>query len=244
MSLSWLRATLAVIVSAAPLAGCSAIFNPERSDTVIRCDNVDECQNNETIAAALKDKRIEPICAAPEGGSNDLSGSDENTVCSVTDKLISCDPTKLTSESDFVIRYNEAQDVNGVYIACDVDKLGSQGCKPDTGTCAAGLTVNAYGVCDDPNNPLPAYEASTENAGQDVLDQLCRQFYCDEGDGFACSSDFICKRCEPGKPIGEGGCGTMWVNGTPSSVYVSNDGCDPTKSSIENSQFGPIPTAP
>lgn len=246
MSLSWLRAALAVIVSAAPLAGCSAIFNPERSDTVIRCDNVDDCQNNETIAAALKDKRIEPICGSADGGSDDF-GSNENTVCSTTDKLISCDPSKLSPTSDFVTRYNEARNTNGVYIACQDDKLGKQGCKPNTGTCDAGLTVNAYGICDDPNNPLPAYEASSENAGQDVLDQYCRQFYCDEGDGFSCTesgSDFICKRCKPGKPVGEGGCATMWVNGAPSSVYVSNDGCDPTESSLENSQFGPIPAAP
>ncbi len=246
MSFSWLRASLVVLVSAASVAGCSAIFNPENSDDVLRCGNVDDCLADETFAAALQDKRLDAACGAP-GSGDGFSSSNENTVCSTTDKLISCDPGSLDQLSDMVVRYNEAVDSNGIYIACQAENLGKQGCKPNMGSCDAGLAVNDFGVCDDPNNPVPAYEASTSNAGQDVLDQYCRQFYCDDGDGFTCTlsgTDRLCKRCEPGKPIGEGGCGTMWVNGAPSSVYTANDGCDPTQSSLENSEFGPIPSAP
>ena len=250
MSLSWLRASLVVLVSAASVAGCSAIFNPENSDDVLRCGNVDDCLADQTFAAALQDKRLEAACAAPgtDAAGGDISESNENTVCSTTDKQISCDPGKLDQLSDLVVRYNEAVDSNGIYIACQVENLGKQGCKPSTGACEAGLEVNDYGVCDDPNNPIPAYEASSDNAGQDVLDQYCRQFYCDDGSNFTCTvsggSDRLCKRCDPGKPVSEGGCATMWVNGAPSSVYVAADGCDPTKSSLEGSEFGPIPAAP
>lgn len=249
MSFLWSRVTLvaAVALAAAPLAGCSAIFNPENSDDVLRCGNVDDCLADETFAAALQDKRYEAACAAP-GNSDEFGSSNENTVCSTTDKQISCDPSQLDQLSDFVVRYNEAVESNGIYIACQAENLGKRGCKPNVGACDAGLTVNDFGVCDDPNSPVPAYEASTSNAGQDVLDQYCRQFYCDdEGDNFTCTNSdnkLICKRCDPGKPVGEGGCATMWVNGAPSSVYVAADGCDPTKSSLENSEFGPLPPAP
>ena len=39
----------------------------------------------------------------------------------------------------------------------------------------------------------------------------------------------------------------MFVNGAPSSVYIPtepSDGCDPTQSSVDDTVFGPIPTAP
>jgi len=251
MSLSWLRASLVVFVSAASVAGCSAIFNPENSDDVLRCGNVDDCYADQTVALALQDKRLEAACNAPgsDAAGDDISQSNESKVCSTTYKQISCDPSQLDQLSDFVVRYKEAVDSNGIYIACQVENLGKQGCKPNAGACDADLEVNDLGICDNPNSPIPAYEASTENAGQDVLDQYCRQFYCDdEGDNFGCSRDkankLICKRCDPDKPIGEGGCATMWVNGAPSSVYVTGDDCDPTESSLANSKFGPLPTAP
>ena len=171
MSFPWLRASLVVLVSAASLAGCSAIFNPENSDDVLRCGNADDCLANETFAAALQDKRLDVACGAP-GSDDGFSSSNENSVCSTTDKLVTCDPASLNQLSETVIRYNEAQDSNGIYIACQAENLGKQGCKPNGESCEAGLETNDFGVCDDPNSPLPsAYEASTDLAGQDVLDQ-------------------------------------------------------------------------
>ncbi|MEZ4384471.1 MAG: hypothetical protein R3A79_24295 [Nannocystaceae bacterium] len=246
MSFLWSRVTLvaAVALAAAPLAGCSAIFNPENSDDVLRCGNALECEAHDVIANAVADNRRQAQCKSPASdGSGDISQSNEDQVCSVTDAEIGCDPESQNLMHPYRVIYDAAANSNGIYTTCAEERRGSVGCKPTLqGMCDAGLATNAFGVCDIPESDTPAVEPSSDLAGFDVRDQYCRSFFCDEA--FVCDGSGpkpICRRCDPDAPIGEGGCAVLYVAGAPSTIYADpNEGCEDVAKTDEV-DFGPLP---
>ncbi|MCB9706759.1 MAG: hypothetical protein H6711_33250 [Myxococcales bacterium] len=251
MSLSWLRAPLlaaAPLLAVATLAsGCSAIFNPEKSDDVLRCGNAFDCEGFDEIAAAIDDKRAQAQCNAPgDGSGSDISQSKENQVCSVVDAEIGCDPSSLDLMHIYRTTYEDVADLSGVYAPCADELKGTLGCKPTlAGTCGAGLEINKFGTCDNEGADA-VVEASQDNKGLDVRDQFCASFFCDES--FVCDgsgSKPLCKRCEDGKPVGEGGCAKIYINGAPSTIYqdVGGSVCESVADTTKV-DFGPIPTAP
>lgn len=251
--MSLLRVTAVAVLAAAFTAalGCNFILNPEHSDDILRCGNAIDCEGFDVIASAVASDRLQAKCDAP-GGDNagDISQANENQVCSVVDKEVSCamksyggteDEGNPGSDRPYVQTYTEAISKSGLYVACAQENMGLQGCKPMNGLCLNGLQQNANGVCDVPGADLPAYEASAEVKGQDVRDQFCRSYFCD--DQFACShegNNYFCRRCDASKPIGEGGCGDLYFNAARSTVYV--DGSCPSRSEVDKTEFGPVPT--
>jgi hypothetical protein len=134
-------------------------------------------------------------------------------------------------EGELEDRYNEvtSPQVKALYGACDDAHKGLRGCAPRATdpTCDDGLEV-IEGLCDDPDAPFPAINPSqvglSDIAGQDVLDQLCRFYFCDQS--YICDrtgTKPLCRACDPTKPYGMGGCGTLYIQGEPSHVYTSID---------------------
>lgn len=239
---------LAGLVVVTPLMGaCNFIFNPANSDDVIRCKNTTECEKEEAFADALNTKRLDASCAAP-GGSASFTSSKENQVCSIVDRAsVSCQTENLPT-SDFATAVEEAMANAEVYAACPTDKKGSLGCAEKTGGgCDSGLEVNDFGLCDD-GEGLPLYPAANADlALQDIRDQHCRSFFCDES--FVCNQG-KCSRCDPDLGIdnvGKGACGELAVATGRSPVYLPQselkDAC-PDTSIAEKTKFGPVAVAP
>jgi hypothetical protein len=237
-----------MLVSLFASAGCNFILNPANSDEVIRCKNTTECEREEFFIATLRNERTDAACGAPGGGGG-FTSSKENQVCSVVDKAsVSCGVDALPA-GDFADAVDEAIKNDEVYVACTSDKKGTLGCAPpNNGACAAGLTVNKYGACDD-GKGLPLIEASDALKLQDVRDQHCRSYFCD--DSFVCNSKTSkCVRCDESlgrDRIGQGACGDLAINGARSSVYLPQDTLEnecPDTSKFETTKFGPVVMAP
>lgn len=250
-----LRATALASLAAGlmGLLGCNFILNPENSDDILRCGNAIDCEAFDEIAAAIANNRVQARCDAPDGDNmGDISMANENQVCSVVDREISCamasygaseESGNSSSDNPYVQKYTEAVTRLGLYVACDMANFGLRGCKPMNGACGAGLVVNRFGVCDDPAAEVPAVEASVDLKGQDVRDQFCRSYFCSEE--FACirsGESYACRRCNNDDPLGEGGCGDIYFNGARSSVYVE-DAC-PSASDVKKTSFGEVPPSP
>ena len=120
------------------------------------------------------------------------------------------------------------------------------------GACATGLEVNDFGVCDD-GAGLPLYAGSTaELFGQDVKDQHCRSYFCD--DSFVCNAGTNkCIRCDSSKDelkdLGKGACADLAIQGQRSTVYQDEDTLKATcqdAADAEMTAFGPpvVFTAP
>jgi hypothetical protein len=246
---------LALVVAAAALPGCNFILNPEHSDDILRCGNAIDCEAFPEIADAVSSNRVQANCNAPSSDAGvDISKANENQVCSVVDKEVSCamasyggteDAGNSESDNPYVMAFTTAVSRIGLYVACDVANLGVRGCKPMNGACGSGLAVNRFGVCDDPNADLLAYEANVELKGQDVRDQFCRSFFCSEEFACAASDDgktYLCRRCDDKKAIGEGGCGDLYFNGVRSTVYTESE-C-PASSEAKKTSFGEVPPSP
>lgn len=253
--MSRLCATLAALIGFSQL-GCSAILNPENSDEVLRCGNADDCLEFEEIAAVVGDKRTQATCAAPGGdGSGDFTEAKENQVCSVTDFQLSCaiksyggDESTGNAQSNriYVQTFTEAINKAGLYIPCAEDRRGSRGCKAKLdSTCDTGLSLNAFGACDVANPEAPAVEPTPDLKALDVRDQFCRSYFWD--DDFVCASsgtsNYLCKRCDPAAPIGQGGCAQLYFGGAPSTVYTDHgDAGRPAEANVDKVEFGPFPT--
>jgi hypothetical protein len=120
----------------------------------------------------------------------------------------------------------------------------------DGGVCNTGLAINNLsGTCDDLDDPLPAMYppdvGGVEIAGQDAKDNFCRWYFCDES--FVCArsgSQEICRPCSGKDPseFGEGGCGTLYIQGEPSPLYTDPDAgnCNGKRLTTE-AEFGPAP---
>ncbi|MCY1012374.1 hypothetical protein OV079_43930 [Nannocystis pusilla] len=242
--------------------GCNFIMNPD-GDGVFRCDNPDDC--DVPLQDALADKRTQSRCAAAGGGGGGFTQSQDNKVCSVLDKEdVSCNPAPYANDDSVPVAkaYNDALDEGGAY-SCAQELYGSAGCPPNGSTCNEGLELRTYetlsGDADNPEQTearvcapkgVAAVAGNSAVRGFDVLDQHCRSYFCD--DAFVCnrgsgtSSGWRCVRCDPDKAYGNGGCGTMYLQGAPSTVYTADlggDACDDV-ASADKTEFGPVVPAP
>lgn len=205
--------------------GCNFILNPANSDEVIRCKNTSECEGESFFAEALNTKRVDASCAAPASGGGGITSSKTNQVCSVVDRAsVSCDPG-VFSKGPFYDAWERANTNKAAYIPCSGEKLGTFGCAPTfNGSCTAPLKLNSYGVCDDGSGPALFPAGDPELFGQDVKDQHCRSYFCDEA--FVCNNKTDkCIRCDPDKDtvddLGQGACGDLALQGVRSTVYQS-----------------------
>ena len=205
-------------------SACSAGGIPgEDQDGVERCDNIDDCDKP-------PNSQWDVECVHADG--QDASSP---KVCAPKFREVSCRPSIHES---LETKYADATETNGVYIGCDTTlHAGEQGCAPHAnGECSSGLEVNVFGVCDDPAAEYPAIGANGDRAGLDVLDQFCRNYFCDRDWMCDASSGTpICRPCRnanenEGTSLGTGACAELWVrDGTGkavrSSVYVDEVSC-------------------
>lgn len=211
MTTSRIPAAFALALGAIAILGssCTAILAPR--DDVQRCGTADDCD-------PTGDNRYVPVCKFDDGNL-DLDSAQVDKVCVADFKPnVGCNPASITNPEDpYKSLHDELAEATR-YTSC-ADNPGAIGC-PATAGCADGLAANARGVCDDndPNTP-PAYFAETEELfGQDVRDQFCRSFFCDER--FVCDMDSgFCVQCDPDEEPGQGGCGTLYIGGAPSCAY-------------------------
>ena len=237
-----------MLVSLFASAGCNFILNPANSDDVIRCKNTTECEKEAFFIEELRKERTDAACGAPGSGGGGFTTSKTNQVCSLVDKVsVSCGVEALPA-GDFASAVDAAMMNSEVYAPCVGDKRGTLGCAPlGNGTCAAGLTVNDFGACDD-GKGLPVMEPSDTLILQDVRDQHCRSYFCDET--FVCNTQTSkCVRCNDDLGVdglGQGACGDLVLSGARSTVYLSQDQLSepsaPTPRSSTTTQFGPVVT--
>lgn len=273
MQLARIRATPLLLTLALSLGmGCSFILNPDNSDDVIRCTNADDCANDSefmTILAA--DYRLSPRCSnTGAGGADAIDQSAGEQVCvAIWDEQIGCNPDSFSSNQTHPFRAAYLAAIEGdIYSSCSSEFIGQAGCRAcdiaetagganeipacvslNANDCQPGLAVNENGVCAPADAPWPVFGANAAIDGesleaQDVLDQYCRSFFCDEM--FVCdrSTDYKCVPCSADRAFGEGGCGDMYVYGQRSSHYTDVSGCDVgrSKDSVSSAtEFGPTP---
>ncbi len=243
MTIAHRCAHLVACLSLGLLGACNFIFNPANSDDIVRCKNTPECERNEIFADALRTNRLDASCDAPGGGGS-FTSSKTNQVCSVIDKVSVACGTEGLPASEFLTAINAAP--NSLYAACPTENLGRLGCPPLNGNCDAG-SVNENGLCDD-GMGHPLYPANGELVYQDIKDQHCRSYFCD--DDFVCNSKTNrCTRCDPdlGKEaFGSGACAEVSLSVGRSTVYIQGNDCsaDDVSNALET-QFGPpAPTTP
>jgi hypothetical protein len=229
--------SLLTLLAGFTISACSAFFVPGVDDDgVQRCNTGEDCD-------PIDDNRHVPQCVY---GVDQPENSEK--VCSSAFKELNCNPDVYAGNHPLVERYEDVLDAKAAYGACDDDAdKGKQGCGPLNGACNDGLEL-IDGVCDDPDALYPSYNPSqvggVDIAGQDVVDQFCRFYYCDES--FVCDTSgtkWLCKPCDPNEEYGSGGCGTLYIDGAPSTVYT-----DPTAGNCDGQiadgmvEFGPAPT--
>ncbi len=222
--------TVSLILATAALGSslaCSLILNPR--DDVQRCDNVDDCETPE-------DSRYQAVCISDEAADIDTTQVDQ--VCVAEFRVVSCDVMGYEADGEFRALFDSRTSLDyACPAASDPPVPGVQGCPPEDG-CAARLEI-IDGICEDPAAEVSSVNLrSVDNLrAQDVKDQFCRGFFCD--DEYVCNSaDGLnaCERCDPSKPFGEGGCGTVYTQGTPSCVYSSE--CAAPDSDVNEPIFG------
>jgi hypothetical protein len=215
MTSTTIRAAATAIFGAVLGGGlaCSAILTPR--DDVDRCGNTDDCPT-------MADTRYRYECRFDPESSNELDSLNVDKVCVPSYAPFGC---ALPDDLDDPYRDQYDRRKRAINYTHCADSLGAQGCPPDQGACNEGLSPRAEdGICDDddPSTP-PAFAQVTGTDtdlffGQDVRDQYCRSFYCDAR--FVCDTrDNQCRLCEPGLPIGEGGCGEIYSGGKSMCTY-------------------------
>lgn len=207
-------------------SACTAFFVPnEDDDEVQRCNNSEDC-------AAIDDNRFISQCVYGEG-----QPENSEKVCVADFKEVNCGAENYPANDPFFEAFDDVD--RTLYVNCTMENLGKRGCKPPMSGCVDGLVVNdETGLCDDPDADIPAINPGDferdEIAGRDIKDQFCRFYFCDES--FVCvpsGSKQLCKPCDPDETYGEGGCGTIYIQGEMAPGYTANlDGanCDGTKS--------------
>lgn len=213
---------LTTLLPAAAVAGCTLVV-PDASDEVQQCGNASDC-------SAPDDGRLSALC----------DNNSDPGVCYTDWKEIACDPGGLPDDHIYPTRFNE---VRSSRYSCG-EFQGQQGCPPDPMEgCGSGLAVNDDGICDvDGGDAVQIATSDEELRGQDVADQFCRSLFCDTS--FVCkrigTRNPVCQACDPDQPFGEGGCGTVYVGGAPSSAYqdVADAGC--AEGSLTDVVIGPV----
>lgn len=229
---SSLRIAGMVVLAAASGLACTAIFKPR--DSVQRCGSADDCD-------ATGDNRYDAVCRF-DPDNVDLDSTKVDKICVADFKVnIGCNPDNYTLPEH---PFTEAiKDCRGP-AACDMDKWGTLGCVPvEDGGCLNGLDIQ-NNICVD-NDSDERIVSSQSFVGQDVKDQFCKSFFCD--DTFVCDASDeerqLCVRCDPDKGFGEGGCGLLYKNGAPSPIYVLGDDldadCAHDKADVDEPLFGP-----
>jgi hypothetical protein len=216
MTTSRLPAVFAFALASLGVFGvsCTAILAPR--DDVQRCGTAEDCD-------PTGDNRYVPVCKFDDDHL-DLDPKEVDKICVADFKSsVNCTPGSYTKpEHPFATAFNELGDF-GRYATCTAEQLGSRGCLPMGSSCSEGLAVNDVGLCDDnnPDTPKAVLVDNEELVGQDVLDQFCRSFFCD--DRFVCDTtndnSYVCVPCDADDPYGEGGCGQVWIAGARSCVY-------------------------
>ncbi len=192
------------------VGACTLILPPgDGDDAVDRCENVSECPD-------YGDNRLVGQCFSNDSEVNSAPG-----VCVATWKPESCDPTDTTLPLGETYEMAVALGTAVYTQGCSDENRGTRGCPVDAmGQCEEG-TEAQDGFCQKPGDPvLAGVGGETSLLGQDVLDQSCRFFFCNED--FVCDkTTFACRPCDPNKLIGEGGCSEIWVDGAPSPIYMN-----------------------
>lgn len=233
------------LITGFTISACTAFYVPDEDDDgVQRCNNGDDCD-------PIKDNRYVAVCVH---GDEQPESSDK--VCAADFNLkIGCGKTSYDATHPLSEAYADAVAAKAAYGQCSEENRGKRGCQPAGGSCNEGLEINnATGACDVPNPTIPAlYPPSVggvEIAGQDAKDQFCRWYFCDES--FVCGTAGmreVCQPCSGTDPddYGRGGCGQIYIQGEPSSLYTSDveqsGNCSGNRSTTE-AEFGPPPTTP
>ena len=217
-----ITAAVAFAVAAPSIVSCTAILAPR--DDVQRCGSADDCK-------PTQDNRYIAVCKFDDANT-DLDTSEVSKVCVADFKPdVGCDPDAY-QEMTYGLAHDSlavASRYAGEMGMTCADLGGVLGCPPDqaTGTCAEGLTRNdETGLCDDGSGLVYNATSNADLLGQDVKDQFCRSFFCD--DRFVCNENNRCAMCDPDAPVGQGGCGEIYISGTPSCVYQDQTALDST----------------
>jgi hypothetical protein len=201
-----------------------------RKDDIEGCGNADDCgdpaDHRYVSVCIVEDRDIEGVCVADF--RSDLNC---NEMVYVEGEPMGPYATAWNALSG-AARYSS-----------DCSDPMFQGTKGCPGPCQGGLTVNGNGVCDDGSGP-PAVQSKSEYIGQDLRDQFCASYFCDED--FVCNranpSQPLCTRCDPNAPYGEGGCGRLYINGAMSCAYQTqaqlDDACAAPDAATLNVTFG------
>ncbi|PRP92805.1 hypothetical protein ENSA5_47180 [Enhygromyxa salina] len=234
-------APVSLLLAGFTISACTAILVPDEDDDgVTRCNTTEDCKEPE-------DTRYTAQCVFGEG-----QPENSDKICAAAYDEVNCSPEAYAGDHPFAEAYDAAtsNEAKAAYGSCIEENRGTRGCAPRPDGCDAGLEANANNICDDPTEAIPAINPAkvggVEIAGQDVQDQFCRSFFCDEA--FVCDtggSKPICKPCEAGEEFGTGGCGTLFIQGQPSTVYTSLDSanCDGDLET-EDVMFGATPVPP
>lgn len=235
-------AVLALGVVIPSTVSCTAIFAPR--DDVQRCGSADDCD-------PTGDARYVAECTFDEDNA-DLDTTQVMKVCVAAFKPIGCNP-EADATSAFGMAWLDA--TSSSYYTTDAagrtcaDAGGVEGCPPaaETGLCDDGLEIRELGdengtrYCQDPAKggaSYPPRQGVDAVKGQDIKDQYCRSFFCD--DSFVCDEDLQCVRCDPDAELGEGGCGEVYIVGEVSRAYVDpDDACQAPNGDVDEPTFGP-----
>ncbi len=229
MTTSRISAALVLSLGALGLSGisCTAILAPR--DDVQRCGTADDCD-------PTGDNRYIPDCTF---GDEELDSVEVSKICVASFKPnVGCDPLTLTDPAHpFRMNFDDFGEV-ARYVSCDETQAGSIGCRPmPSGACADGLTVNELGFCDDDDDSVAYLPETEELLGQDIRDQFCRSFFCD--DSFVCDADTnFCVQCDPDEEVGQGGCGEVFIGGQRSCIYNDGDACEGSDVTDRTVTFG------
>jgi len=208
-----ITAAVAFAVAAPSIVSCTAILAPR--DDVQRCGSADDCD-------PTRDNRYIAVCKFDEANAN-LDTSEVDKICVADFKPdVGCDPASYQGQllGDEFERLALASRYAGAEGMTCADLGGVLGCPPDaaTGQCAEGLSRNdETGLCDDGSGLVFSATSNADLVGQDVKDQFCRSFFCD--DRFICNENNRCAMCDPDAPVGQGGCGEIYISGASSCVY-------------------------
>ena len=209
--------TVSLLLAGFTISACTAILVPDVDD-----DGVQRCNTSQDCSASA-DERYVAQCVFGEGQPEN---SDKVCVATFKDN-VGCNGANYPMTTRFFEVHSDATSNAGkaAYVACAMENLGKIGCRPDPANgCESGLEENPAGVCDDADQLAinPSDYDIDDLAGQDVRDQFCQAFFCDEN--FVCDSgNNTCKPCEDGEAYGEGGCGRIYLQGAASTVYTPID---------------------